>query len=147
TRSSFGQFRSDGGIMVRGRRLRLLPRAALAVGAGLAVAGLLAGGGAAGGKARAGGQTFTVNVDGKNPAANESFIAYYPSTVRAHAGDTVVFHYVGVGEPHTVTLGTLANGAVAAFEKLTPKQLQGAPPKSALRADAKVPFLFPQGPG
>jgi plastocyanin len=111
--------------------------------------GLLAAGGASGegSRAAAGQQTFTVNVDGANTSANESFIAYYPSVVRVHAGDTVVFHEVGNGEPHTVTLGTLADKVVAAFEKLTPKQQQQAPPASLLRLDAKVPFLFPQGPG
>jgi plastocyanin len=92
-------------------------------------------------------QTFTVNVDGANKAANEDFLAYFPSVVRVHAGDTVVFHEVGNGEPHTATLGTFANDAVAAFEALTPKQQQGQPPASVLQADAKVPSLFPQGPG
>jgi len=116
-----------------------------AAAAGLVAAGLFATGGSAVGAA-AGGQTFTVDVDGANKAANESFTAYFPNVVRVHAGDTVVFHEVGNGEPHTVTLGTLANGAVAAFEKLSPKQQQN-PPKAAVRADAKVPSLFPQGPG
>ena len=32
-----------------------------------------------------------------------------PSVVRVHAGDTVVFGEVGNGEPHTVTLGALAD--------------------------------------
>ncbi len=111
--------------------------------------GLSAAGGAsgAGSRPRVVQQTFTVNVDGKNKSANESFLAYYPSVVRVHAGDTVVFHEVGDGEPHTVTLGTLANAAVAGFEKLTPRQRQQAPPASLLRLDAKVPFLFPRGPG
>ena len=59
-----------------------------------------------------GAQTFTVNVDGFNKKTNESFLAYFPRAVTVHAGDTVRFHYVGVGEPHTVTLGTLANAAV-----------------------------------
>ena len=63
-------------------------------------------------RAGSGSQTFTVNVDGSNKAVNESFDAYFPNVVTVHAGDTVVFHYVGVGEPHTVTLGTLANAAV-----------------------------------
>jgi plastocyanin len=122
---------------------------ALAVVAGLAAAVLLVAGAASGAssRARVGQQTFTVNVDGANRSANESFLSYFPSVVRVHAGDTVVFHEVGNGEPHTVTLGTLADGAVAAFEKLTPKQQQQAPPASLLRLDAKVPFLFPQGPG
>src|ERR1700736_2899653 len=120
--------------------------------AGLALVASSAFGASTGMKARAslaaaGSQTFTVNVDGANKAANESFLAYFPSVLRVHAGDTVVFHEVGNGEPHTVTLGALAAAAVAANEKLTPKQQQGAPPASLLRLDAKVPFLFPQGPG
>lgn len=99
-----------------------------------------------GGASRAA-QTFTVNVDGHNPKANEAFIAYYPSTVRVHPGDTVVFHEVGNGEPHTVTLGTITDKIVAAFDKLTPKQQQGTPPKSFIRLDATDPQLLPQGPG
>jgi plastocyanin len=99
------------------------------------------------GNASRGAQTFTVDVDGHNPKVNEAFLAYYPSTVHVHAGDTIVFHEVGNGEPHTVTLGSLTNDVLAAFEKLKPKQLAGTPPKSFLRLDAKVPQLLPQGPG
>src|SRR5438132_12569903 len=63
--------------------------------AGVVCVGSLAAGGAAGAgagaaRATAGAQTFRVNVDGTNPAANESFLAYYPSVVRVHAGDTIV---------------------------------------------------------
>jgi plastocyanin len=94
-----------------------------------------------------GAQTFTVNVDGHNPKVNEAFIAYYPSTVHVHAGDTIVFHEVGNGEPHTVALGSLTNNVLTAFEKLTPKQKAGTPPKSFVRLDATVPQLLPQGPG
>ena len=97
--------------------------------------------------ARVGRQTFTVNVDGANKSANEAFLAYYPSVVRVHPGDAVVFDEVGNGEPHTVTLGTLTDQVVAAFDKLTPLQQQQAPPASLLRLDAKVPFLLPRGPG
>ena len=79
-----------------------------------------------------------MNVGGLNKSVNETFDAYFPSAVTVHAGDTVVFDYVGVGEPHTVTLGTLANTADTAFNKLTPAQ-QSNPPKSALAADAKLP--------
>jgi plastocyanin len=91
-------------------------------------------------------QTFTVDVDGHNPKANENFLAYFPRVVRVHAGDTVVFHNVGNGEPHTATLGSLADTAVSAFAHLTPAQ-QNNPPKTALAADAAVPQLLPQGPG
>jgi plastocyanin len=89
-------------------------------------------------RVRAGAQTFTVNVDGANKAANQTFIGYFPNVVRVHAGDTVMFHEVGNGEPHTATIGTLVDGAVSAFAKLTPAQ-QNNPPRAALRADAKVP--------
>ncbi len=91
-------------------------------------------------------QTFTVDVDGDNPKANEAFIAYFPKVVRVHAGDTVVFHNKGNGEPHTATLGTLVDDAVTAAESLTPQQ-QNNPPASFLAVDALVPQLLPQGPG
>ncbi len=94
-------------------------------------------------------QTYTINVDGRNPKVNESFLAFFPHAITVHAGDTVVFHYVGVGEPHTVTLGTLANTAVKDYNELTPKQQQsnGPPPEPFKSADAALPSLFPQGPG
>src|SRR5271163_442943 len=89
-------------------------------------------------------QTFTVNVDGYNAKINESFLGYFPRAVTVHAGDTVVFHYVGVGEPHTVTLGSLANSAVAAYNKLTPAQQNAPTPPASFRAiDATLPNLFP----
>jgi len=91
------------------------------------------------------GTTYTVNVDGANPNAVESFLDYYPGTIKVHPGDTVVFHWVGPGEPHSVTLGTLADAAVQAFENLPPDTEE--PPKSALDADAKLPQLLPEGPG
>jgi len=94
--------------------------------------------------ASSGSQTFRVNVDGINKSVNESFDAYFPNDVTVHAGDTVVFDYVGVGEPHTVTLGTLANAADTAFNTLTPAQ-QSNPPKSAIAADAKLPQLTGSG--
>lgn len=99
------------------------------------------------GGSKHGAQTFSVTVDGHNKAANESFIAYFPNVVRVHAGDSVTFDQVGVGEPHTVTLGTLVDPVLTAFEKLTPQQLQGPPPKALERLDAKLPFLLPEGPG
>jgi plastocyanin len=92
-------------------------------------------------------QTFTVDVDGHNGNVNEAFIAYYPNTVTVHPGDTVVFDNKGNGEPHTATLGTLIDPVVSAFDKLTPAQLQGQPPKALIALDAKIPQLLPQGPG
>jgi plastocyanin len=100
------------------------------------------------GHSSVGAQTFTVNVDGKNPSANEAFIAYFPNVIRVHPGDAVTFHEVGNGEPHTATLGTLIDPAVKAYDELTPAQLQaGQPPKALQALDARIPQLFPQGPG
>jgi plastocyanin len=93
-------------------------------------------------------QTFTVDVDGRGKAINEAFLAYYPHVVRVHAGDSVVFHMAGNGEPHTVTLGTLVDAAVSGYDKLTPQQRQAPnPPKSLQEEDASLPQLLPQGPG
>jgi len=112
---------------------------------GLVVAaGVVATAGCGGSKHAA--ETFNVLVDGHNPSANESFLAYFPHVVRVHAGDSVVFDQVGVGEPHTVTLGTLTDNVLSAFEKLSPKQQQN-PPRSVVTADAKLPSLLPRGPG
>jgi plastocyanin len=93
-------------------------------------------------------QTFTVDVDGHNSKANEVFTAYFPNTVTVHPGDTVVFDNKGNGEPHTATLGSLIDPAVAMYEKATPKQLQAPqPPKAFVQADSKIPQLLPRGPG
>jgi plastocyanin len=94
-------------------------------------------------------QTFTVNVDQTPAKANESFLTYFPRAVTVHPGDTVSFHWAGNGEPHTVTLGTLADNAVRTFNQLTPaqKNSNGPPPPAMAAADAAVPSLFPQGPG
>ena len=96
----------------------------------------------------AGTQTFTVNVDGTPKSANLGFDSYFPKASTIHAGDTVKFHWAGVGEPHTTTFGTYTNQAVLAYNKLTPAQQQANnPPKAFVAIDARVPNLFPQGPG
>jgi plastocyanin len=97
----------------------------------------------------AGAQTFTVNVDQTSPKANVSFLAYFPRSITVHPGDSVVFDWAGNGEPHTVTLGSLTDSAVSAFNRLTPaqKQSNGPPPPAFAAIDATVPSLFPQGPG
>jgi plastocyanin len=121
---------------------------AVAAATGVLLAGATMGVAAVGSKRSASAaQTFTVNVDGVNPRVNETFIGYFPRSSTVHPGDTVVFHYLGVGEPHTVTLGTLADKAVGLYVHLTPKQQQGPPPPEVAAADAALPSLFPQGPG
>ena len=96
----------------------------------------------------AGAQTFLVDVDGTPKSANLGFDAYFPKATTIHAGDTVKFHWAGVGEPHTTTFGTYADQAVLAYNHLTPAQRQSQnPPKAFLALDSRVPSLFPAGPG
>jgi plastocyanin len=78
-------------------------------------------------------------------SATELESAYFPSVIRVHAGDTVVFHQAGTGEPHTVALCSLVDNAVSTSAGRTPAQ-QNNPPKAALAADAAVPQLLAQGP-
>ena len=67
----------------------------------------------------AGPQTYSVHLDGKTDAFNGEFGAFFPNSLTVHAGDSVNFtlpRFSGV--PHTVTLGTLVNKAVAAYQSL-----------------------------
>jgi plastocyanin len=64
--------------------------------------------------------TLPVGVDGKSPDFNSAYFAFFPQQVMAHPGDTVEFTFADTGEPHTVTLGTMADAAVQAFEKAGP---------------------------
>jgi plastocyanin len=116
----------------------------------LAALVLLATGSASAKVGRASGaQTFTINVDQTSPKVNVDFLAYFPRAITAHPGDTVVFKWAGPGEPHTVTLGSLADSAVKLFNSYPPKvrESNGPPPPAMQKADAAVPNLFPQGPG
>ena len=62
------------------------------------------------------GSTYDVQVDGVTPAFNATFAAYFPDSLVVHAGDTIVFHSVFRGNPHTVTLGTLVDQGLAASD-------------------------------
>jgi plastocyanin len=48
-----------------------------------------------------------VLVDFKHDEFGASFLNYFPTTIRAHAGDTIQFRQMWGGEAHTVTMGTL----------------------------------------
>jgi plastocyanin len=47
--------------------------------------------------------------------------AYFPSAVKVHPGDTVQFRQAWNGEPHSVTMGTLVDTALGAFDPVLPK--------------------------
>ena len=84
--------------------------------------------------------TVVVNVDGKSPNYNGFFLAYFPSKLTVHPGDTVQFKLVDSGEPHTVSMGTLADAGLAAAAK-------SKDPQAPVPELEKLPRLFPKGPG
>lgn len=85
-------------------------------------------------------ETFTVNVDGDAPTFNAGFLSYFPKELSVHPGDTVDFKLVDSGEPHTVTLGTLADAGLAAAAAATD-------PFAPVPELDKLPSLLPEGPG
>src|SRR5438874_2400950 len=98
---------------------------------------------ACGSSSSSGGGTRTVQVDGTSDKFNAAFIAFFPKQVTVHPGDTVSFKENWTGEPHTVTMGTLVEDGLKAIEGAGPAAQQGPPPP----AFAKLPTLFPEGPG
>lgn len=71
---------------------------------------------------------YDVQVDATTPAFNLATVTYFPNALTAHPGDRIRFTAIDRGEPHTVTLGSIADDAVATYEKL-PKD---APPPDPL---------------
>jgi plastocyanin len=94
-------------------------------------------------------QRFPVQIDGRTDAFNGVFTGFFPKTLSVHPGDSVKYdmpHFTG--EPHTVTLGTLADAGVAKIE-----QLGGPQPKFAEEAEPQLvaltdifPHATPPGP-
>lgn len=60
-----------------------------------------------------GGAVRYIDVDGRTNRFNGSFLSYFPDNVSVRPGDVVVFRSVWTGEPHTVTMGTLVERALA----------------------------------
>ena len=85
----------------------------------------------------------------RNPKANESFLAYFPRAITVHAGDTVVFHYVGVGEPHTVDVRHARRTTRSRpSDHLTPAQQQANTPPPAFAGGRRgAAAALPAGPG
>lgn len=64
-------------------------------------------------------QAFGVTLDGKTDAFNGEFGTFFPNSLSAHAGDTINFTLPrSSGVPHTVSLGTLVDKAVAKYQAL-----------------------------
>jgi hypothetical protein len=77
--------------------------------------------------ARGGSNSFSVQVDGATPAFNVTFAAYFPDSLQIHPGDSIDFHSVFRGSPHTVTLGTLVDQGLAAYDQAVAEGPPGNP--------------------
>lgn len=82
--------------------------------------------------------TFDVQVDAAFDSFTVAALAYFPSELTVHPGDTVDFSSVFSGEPHTVTFGTLVTDGLANSD---PETGEEGPEL------ASVPALLPDGPG
>src|SRR5205823_4768778 len=86
-----------------------------------------------------------VQVDGKTTSFNLATTAYFPSEIKAHAGDTVHFTSVFTGEPHTVTFGTLVQQGLDAYDQAAKSNPQVD--DHTIPQLGKLPDMLPQGPG
>lgn len=59
------------------------------------------------------GNTFRIDVDHHTQTDTTAFLAYFPSELKAHPGDTLHFVENWSGEPHTVTFGSIIDKAFA----------------------------------
>lgn len=82
----------------------------------LAIAALGAGCGSSDGP-----QDRIVRVDHRNDEFASYYWRYFPQTIEAHPGDTLVFRTEWTGEPHTVTFGTLVDRALPRVDALDRK--------------------------
>lgn len=95
------------------------------------------------------GEPVTVEVDAAEDVQdlNLATFAYFPSELTVAAGDTVVFRSNDTGEPHTVTFGTIVDGAFKAAKGLPPDTPPDKLPPAVKELDEKVPPMLPEGPG
>src|SRR2546423_563544 len=111
------QRRLDVSVCIRGGRWRVVACALLGL-----LALLLASGCGSSTSSSKGPQTRTVQIDGSSSAFHAGFMGYFPKAVIVHAGDTGAFHENWSGEPHSVTMGTLAEKGLAAAARANPNR-------------------------
>lgn len=96
-----------------------------------------------------GAQTFGVTLDGKTDAFNGEFGTFFPDGLSVHPGDTINFSLPRFsGVPHTVTVGTLVDKAVARYQQLGPQApfFQQENDPAVLNLPDVFPHTAPTGP-
>jgi plastocyanin len=76
-----------------------------------------------------------IDVDAKTNRFNASFLSFFPDRVTVRPGDTVIFRSIATGEPHSVTMGTLVDRALAPKAKGSRPSL----PKWTLGTTSRLP--------
>jgi plastocyanin len=89
-------------------------------------------------------EDFTVKLEPRTDEFNVEWTTFFPNKLKAHPGDRIEFlleRFSGV--PHTVTLGTLIDQAMASSADLPPGTT--IPVAEKVLTDMKVPDPFPHG--
>lgn len=98
----------------------------------------------------------TIGIDGKSDQVNMSAFGYFPSSVKAHPGDTLVYESRFTGEPHSITFGTSIDEAIKLTQSVPREVLEGDGPPPEEYADTfaqvdeifgSLPAMLPEGPG
>ena len=90
--------------------------------------------------------SLTVNVDADTDDPKAFHLGYFPGTVKARPGDTVVYKSNFTGEPHSITFGSFVTPAIDVFLNATPEQLAADEPPPEFEPLFKYSML-PEGPG
>lgn len=99
---------------------------------------------------------ITVGIDGHSDDVNMSAFGYFPASVKAHPGDTIVYESRFTGEPHSITFGTTIDEAIKLFQSVPPEVLESEDPPPAEHAESlgrveeifgSLPAMLPEGPG
>jgi plastocyanin len=93
-------------------------------------------------------QARTVLVDHEEDQFATSMLAYFPDSIDARPGDTIVFRQTWTGEPHSVTMGTevdklgkLVKPFVKLFKKSGYEGLPDPPPKPIQKLENRLPWM------
>jgi len=106
-----------------------------------------------GGSSSSSGAVRTILVDFNYDQFATSYLGFFPTVAAVHPGDTIDFKQAWTGEPHTVTMGTLANG-LGKFMGPFVKKVRPVPAEEDPSLDAEfeaaykgLPEFFGEGDG
>lgn len=101
--------------------------------------------------AEAGTETRTILADFRHDEFASIFLKFFPRVVTVRPGDTLQFKQTWTGEPHTVTMGTTVDTAMATVVPFIEMQEKGEPlpeeePPEVREAFKPLPYFFGEDP-